>query len=53
MKILQKKKINTIITNKEFTNNIKSPDNPSIRNKEEVYYYKVFKDYYFDIELSI
>ena len=46
------KKINTIITDKEFANNIKSPGSPNLRNKEEAYYYKVFNDYYSDIDID-
>ncbi len=46
------KKINTIITDKEFSDSIKSQDGPNLRNKEEVYYYKVFKDYYSDIDIE-
>ena len=45
-------KINTIITNKEFSSIVKSSDSPNLRNKEEVYYYKVFKDYYSDINIE-
>ncbi len=46
------KKINTRITDKEFSDNRRSPDSPNLRNKEEVYYYKVFKDYYPDIDIN-
>jgi len=46
------KKINTIITDKEFANNIKSPGSPNLRNKEEAYYYKVFNYYYSDIDID-
>jgi asparagine synthase (glutamine-hydrolysing) len=46
------KKINTIITDKEFSDNRKSPDSPNLRNKEEAYYYKVFNDYYSDIDID-
>ena len=46
------KKINSIITDKEFTNDIKSPDSPNLRNKEEAYYYKVFNDYYSDVDID-
>ena len=46
------KKINTIITDKEYTNDIKSLDSPNLRNKEEAYYYKVFNDYYSDIDID-
>ena len=44
--------INTIITDKEFSDNNSSPDGPVLRNKEEVYYYKVFKEYYSDIDID-
>ncbi len=44
--------INTIITDKEFSDNNDSPDGPVLRNKEEVYYYKVFKEYYSDIDID-
>jgi len=46
------KKINTIITDKEFSDNKESPDSPNLRNKEEAYYYKVFNDYYSDIDID-
>lgn len=46
------KKINTLITDKEFSSNVKSSDTPNLRNKEEVYYYKVFKDYYPDVDID-
>jgi asparagine synthase (glutamine-hydrolysing) len=46
------KKINTLITDKEFSSSVKSLDTPNLRNKEEVYYYKVFKDYYADINID-
>ncbi|MCJ7690031.1 MAG: asparagine synthase-related protein, partial [Clostridiaceae bacterium] len=46
------KKINTIITDKEFSDDRRSPDSPNLRNKEEAYYYKVFKDYYSDIDID-
>jgi asparagine synthase (glutamine-hydrolysing) len=46
------KKINTIITDKEFSDNIESSDGPTLRNKEEAYYYRVFKDYYPDVNIE-
>jgi len=46
------KKINTIITDKEFSDNIESSDGPTLRNKEEVYYYRVFKGYYPDVNIK-
>jgi len=46
------KKINTIITDKEFSDSIESAESPNLRNKEEVYYYKVFKDYYPNIDIN-
>jgi asparagine synthase (glutamine-hydrolysing) len=46
------KKINTIITDKEFSDNKESPDSPNLRNKEEAYYYKVFNNYYSDIDVD-
>ena len=46
------KKISTVITDKEFSDNRKSPDSPNLRNKEEAYYYKVFNDYYSDIDID-
>ena len=46
------KKIDPIITDKEFSDNRKSPDSPNLRNKEEAYYYKVFNDYYSDIDVN-
>ncbi len=46
------KKINTIMTDKEFTNDIKSPDSPNLRNKEEAYYYKMFNDYYSGVDID-
>jgi len=46
------KKIDTIITDKEFSDNVESPDGPALRNKEEAYYYKVFKDYYPDVNIE-
>jgi len=46
------KKISTVITDKEFSDNKKSPDSPNLRNKEEAYYYKVFNDYYSDIDID-
>jgi asparagine synthase (glutamine-hydrolysing) len=46
------KKINTVITDKEFSDNRKSPGSPNLRNKEEAYYYKVFKNYYSDIDIN-
>ena len=46
------KKINTIITDKEFSDDIESPDGPALRNKEEAYYYRVFKDYYPDVDIK-
>jgi len=46
------KKIDTIITDKEFSDNVESPDGPVLRNKEEAYYYKVFKDYYPDVNIE-
>jgi len=46
------KKINSIITDKEFSDSIESTGSPNLRNKEEVYYYKVFKDYYPNIDID-
>ncbi len=46
------KKINAVITDKEFSDNIKSSDSPNLRNKEEAYYYKVFNDFYSDIDID-
>jgi len=46
------RKINTIITDKEFLDSTKSTDGQSLRNKEEAYYYKVFRDYYSDIDIK-
>ena len=44
--------INPMITDKEFSDNNNSLAGAALRNKEEVYYYKVFKDYYSDIDVS-
>ena len=46
------KKINTIITDKEFSDSTESAESPNLRNKEEAYYYKVFKDYYPNIDID-
>jgi asparagine synthase (glutamine-hydrolysing) len=46
------KKINTLITDKEFASSAKSTGTPNLRNKEEVYYYKVFKGYYSDVDID-
>jgi len=46
------KKINTIITDEEFSDNIESSDGPTLRNKEEAYYYRIFKDYYPDVNIE-
>lgn len=43
------KRIGTIITDKEFIKNRKLPGGIKLRNKEEVYYYKVFKDCYSNV----
>ena len=45
-------KINTTITDKEFSDNIESSDGPTLRNKEEAYYYRIFKDYYPDVNIE-
>jgi asparagine synthase (glutamine-hydrolysing) len=46
------KKISTLITDKEFSSSVKSLSTPNLRNKEEVYYYKIFKDYYADVDID-
>jgi len=46
------KKINAIIPDKEFLDNVESSDGPTLRNKEEAYYYRVFKDYYPDVNIG-
>ncbi len=45
-------KINTIITDQEFIKKRRLPGNVKLRNKEEVYYYKVFKDCYSDVDFN-
>lgn len=45
-------KIDTIITDQEFIKCRKLPGNVKLRNKEEVYYYKAFKDCYSDVDFS-
>jgi len=46
------KKINTIISDKEFSDSIKSADKLNLRTKEEAYYYRVFTDYYSDVDVN-
>ncbi|MCD4670633.1 MAG: hypothetical protein K8S14_09325 [Actinomycetia bacterium] len=46
------KKINTIITDEEFSDNIESSEGSTLRNKEEAYYYRIFKDYYPDVNIE-
>lgn len=46
------KKINTIISDKEFMDDVNSPDKPNLRTKEEAYYYKIFTDHYSDIDVN-
>ncbi len=46
------KKIEDIITDREFARTRELPGNMKLRNKEEVYYYKIFKDCYHDIDFN-
>jgi asparagine synthase (glutamine-hydrolysing) len=45
-------KINTLISDEEFAYIVKSKYTPNLRNKEEVYYYMVFKDYYSGVDID-
>jgi len=46
------KKIDDMITDEEFEKERTLPGNIRLRNKEEVYYYRVFKDYYEGIDIN-
>ena len=46
------KKIDDMITDEEFEKGRKLPGNIRLRNKEEVYYYRIFKDYYEGIDIN-
>ena len=46
------KKIETIITDREFRKTRNLPGNLKLRSKEEVYYYKIFKNCYSNIDFS-
>jgi asparagine synthase (glutamine-hydrolysing) len=46
------KKVDSIISDEEFSEKVFSPESPELRNKEEVYYYKIFNDYYSDINVK-
>jgi len=46
------KKIDSMITDEEFEKNRILLGNIKLRNKEEVYYYKIFKNYYSGIDVN-
>jgi asparagine synthase (glutamine-hydrolysing) len=46
------RKIEDTITDKEFEKIRELPGNVKLRNKEEVYYYKIFKDCFSDIDFN-
>ncbi len=46
------KKVDSIISDEEFSMKTVSPEGPELRSKEEVYYYNIFNDYYSDINLK-
>ncbi|MBN2073541.1 MAG: asparagine synthase [Actinobacteria bacterium] len=49
------KKIENMVTDKEFldiSNDVRYSSIPVLRNKEEAYYYRVFKNYYPDVKIE-
>jgi asparagine synthase (glutamine-hydrolysing) len=46
------KKVDSIISDEEFSEKAVSSDSPYLRSKEEVYYYNIFNDFYSDVNVN-
>ncbi len=46
------KKVDSIVSDEEFSEEAASEESPDLRSKEEVYYYRIFSDYYSDVNVE-